>query len=93
MMIKINNPNVKEMKITIETVYESLRLLTLAQIENVLKSDCNFVLIWVGEEINFIYCDPIPNEELSKDLAKKTDGYYISKDVFKQNILPRLVGL
>jgi hypothetical protein len=92
-MIKINNQNVKEMKITIETIYESLRLLTLSQIENILKSDCNFVLIWVGEEINFIYCDPIPNEELAKDSAKKTDSYYISKDVFKQNILPRLVGL
>lgn len=92
-MIKINNQNVKEMKITIETVYESLRLLTLAQIENVLKSDCCFVLIWVGDEINFIYCDPIPNEDLAKDSAKRTCGYYVSKDVFKQNIIPRLVGL
>lgn len=92
-MIKINNPNVKDMKISIQTIYESLRLLTLAQIENVLKSDCNFVLIWVGDEINFIYCDPIPNKELAKESAKRTDGYYVTKDVFKENIVPRLVGL
>lgn len=92
-MIKINNPNVKDMKINIQTIYESLRLLTLAQIENVLKSDFDFVLIWVGDEINFIYCDPIPNEELAKESAERTDGYYVSKEVFKKNILPRLVGL
>jgi site-specific DNA-adenine methylase len=93
MKVKINNSNIDRVLITEENIYDVLRLLTLAQIENVLKSECNYVLIYIGDEINFIYCDPIPVENLAISASKRTGGFYTSKDVFKENIKPRLIGL
>jgi len=92
-MIKINNNFDKNMKINKETIYGTCRLLTLEQIENVLKSDSNFVLLYIGDEVNYLYCDPIPNEELAKKSAKQTDGYYLSKKEFIDEISPRLSGI
>ena len=93
MEIKINNSIEKNMKIDEQTIYDACRLLTLAQIENVLKSECEFVLLWIGEEINYIYCDPIPTDEMGKYSAEKTGGYYLTKKEFISKIQPRLVGI
>lgn len=91
MKISINNEEIK-MIIGKQTIYEACRLLTLAQIENVMQSDCTFVLLYIGDEINYLYCDPMPSEEFGKIGAEKTNGYLIPKSDFIKEISPRLIG-